>query len=710
MLTDDELAPDLGLIVALRRLDALLVDAVDRAAATYGPDAATDAYRGLVIGPDEVARLLDRAPGEPFLAAEDADPFDADPGCELAWLGRAFGLTAFDIDVLLVAIAPELDLRYERLFAYLQDDVTRRRPSVDVALNLLCHSARERLDARSRFAADGPLLAHGLLELLEEPNQPRQPLLARAMKPDEQIVRFVIGESTLDPRLAPCARIERTPVDLAALQLEPDTRRSLPSDIASSGSTTPPRLSFHGPRDSGQRPTAVALASAAGLPLLVVNLERASESGASVEDIVIIAFREARLHRYAIFLTGLERVCAEPRPPAHDRVVKEIANSVVPTIVDTRELWTPVADALDGPLGMVTVPFPAPSNATRRACWEQALAPVGLDVGTDVVDALADHYRLNASTIAEAALGVRNRAVWTGTVATAAELFAAARSHSGRQLGALTRKVHPTYCWDDLILPSEGLDQLRDIRDRVGRRQQVLGEWGFERALALNKGVCALFAGASGTGKTMAAEIISGELGLDLYTIDLATVVSKYIGETEKNLARIFSAAETANAVLFFDEADALFGRRSEVRDAHDRYANIEIAYLLQRMEQYDGVAILATNLRQNVDNAFLRRLHFIVEFPMPDEAHRARMWREFLPREAPLDTIDFEFLAREFRLSGGNIRNIVVSAAYLASANGGRIGMSHLMRAAWREHQKIGRVFAPNDAGDYAAALPEAE
>jgi hypothetical protein len=611
---------------------------------------------------------------------------------------------------LLVAIAPELDLRYERLFGYLQDDVTRRRPSVDVALNLLCHSARERLDARARFAPDGPLLAHGLLELLEDPNQPRQPLLARAMKPDEQVVRFVIGEATLDPRLAPCACIERAHVELAALPLEPDTRRSLPPDIASNGRTPAPRLAFHGPRDAGQYPTAVALASAAGRPLLAVDLERASEAGASVEEIVIIAFREARLHRYAIYLTGLERLCAEPRPPAHDGVVREIAHSVVPTIVETREPWTPVAGAFDGTIGMIAVPFPAPTRATRRACWGQELATIGLDVGADVVDALAGYYRLNAPTIAEAARGVRNRATWTGTDVAAADVFAAARTHSGRELGALARKVEPTYRWDDLILPSEGLDQIRDIRDRVAQRQQVLGEWGFERALALNKGVCALFAGASGTGKTMAAEIISGELGLDLYKIDLATVVSKYIGETEKNLARIFSAAETANAVLFFDEADALFGKRSDVRDAHDRYANIEIAYLLQRMEQYDGVAILATNLRQNVDNAFLRRLHFIIEFPMPDEAHRARMWQEFLPPEAPVDTIDFEFLAREFRLSGGNIRNIVVSAAYLAAANGGRIGMSHLMRAAWREHQKIGRVFAPNDAGDYVAALPEAE
>jgi SpoVK/Ycf46/Vps4 family AAA+-type ATPase len=205
----------------------------------------------------------------------------------------------------------------------------------------------------------------------------------------------------------------------------------------------------------------------------------------------------------------------------------------------------------------------------------------------------------------------------------------------------------------------------------------------------------------------MAADVLAGELELDLYKIDLATVVSKYIGETEKNLERVFVAAESANAVLFFDEADAIFGKRSEVRDAHDRYANIEIAYLLQRMEQYDGIAILATNLRENLDDAFLRRLHFIIEFPMPDAAHRERMWRQFLPTEAPVDgSIDYSFLARQFRLAGGNIKNIVLSAAFLAAASGDRIGMPHLIRATWREHQKMGRVLSEVDIGDYATVL----
>jgi SpoVK/Ycf46/Vps4 family AAA+-type ATPase len=227
--------------------------------------------------------------------------------------------------------------------------------------------------------------------------------------------------------------------------------------------------------------------------------------------------------------------------------------------------------------------------------------------------------------------------------------------------------------------------------------------WGFDRKLSQGKGVSALFAGTAGTGKTMAAEIIANELGLDLYKIDLSSVVSKYIGETEKNLERIFVSAENANAILFFDEADALLGKRSEVREAHDRYANIEIAYLLQRMEQYEGLAILATNLRQNMDEAFTRRLQFIVEFPFPDEASRLRIWQVLFPNEAPRDdSIDFAFLARAAKLPGGNIKNIVLHAAFLAASQGSPIRMSHLLQATLQEHKKIGKVFADADLGPY--------
>jgi SpoVK/Ycf46/Vps4 family AAA+-type ATPase len=280
------------------------------------------------------------------------------------------------------------------------------------------------------------------------------------------------------------------------------------------------------------------------------------------------------------------------------------------------------------------------------------------------------------------------------TRVTRADLFAAARAQSGQDLARLARKIEPRYTWDDIVLPEDACAQLREICRRVVHHHRVLGEWGFGRKLSLGKGVNALFAGPSGTGKTMAADIIANELGLDLYKIDLSSVVSKWIGETEKNLDRIFTAAENANAILFFDEADALFGKRSEVRDSHDRYANVEISYLLQKMEEYEGIAILATNLRQNLDESFVRRLAFTVHFPFPDETSRERIWSGIWPLETPLgDDLDLAFLAHQFKLSGGNIKNIALAAAFLASEDGGPITMAHLRHATRREYQKLGKT-----------------
>jgi SpoVK/Ycf46/Vps4 family AAA+-type ATPase len=281
---------------------------------------------------------------------------------------------------------------------------------------------------------------------------------------------------------------------------------------------------------------------------------------------------------------------------------------------------------------------------------------------------------------------------------TRSALFAAARQQRGQDLLSFARRVRLVHGWDDLVVPDEVLRQLHELTARLEHRTRVLGEWGFERKLSGGRGITALFAGPSGTGKTMAAGVIAAELGLDLYAVDLSMVVSKYIGETEKNLARVFDAASDTDAVLFFDEADALFGKRSEVRDAHDRYANIEIAYLLQRMEQYDGLAVLATNLRHHLDEAFTRRLDVIVDFPFPGVEERRRIWRACLPPELPL-AADVDLVeAAQFRLAGGNIRNAALGAAYLAAADDGRVGRRHLLDAVRREYQKIGKVLADVD------------
>ena len=280
-------------------------------------------------------------------------------------------------------------------------------------------------------------------------------------------------------------------------------------------------------------------------------------------------------------------------------------------------------------------------------------------------------------------------------------LFTAARIHSNPRLSNMARKIVPRYQWEDIVLPLDQLNLLHEIVDTVRGRPLVLDQWGLGRKLVSSKGITVLFAGPPGTGKTMAAEVIADELGLDLYKIDLSTVVSKYIGETEKNLERIFNEAEASNAILFFDEADALFGKRSEVKDSHDRYANIEISYLLQRMEAYDGVTILATNLRANLDEAFTRRLQFAVDFPFPEEADRLRIWKTLFPPDMPCgEDINLETLAKRYKLAGGNIRNILVSAAYLAASDGGVVEMSHIMHGTRRELQKMGRLVGDENYG----------
>jgi hypothetical protein len=352
-----------------------------------------------------------------------------------------------------------------------------------------------------------------------------------------------------------------------------------------------------------------------------------------------------------------------------------------------------------------TVPFrcdaDAPPAAERAGLWRAELdggAEPGLDPG-----AVARPFRLTAEQVRRAAGAALLQARAAGRAVGADDLRAGARAQNAAGLERLARRIEPAVGFDDLVLPPDVLEHLRDLTLRARHRELVLGEWRMAGASSRRRGLTALFAGASGTGKTMAAEVVAGEMGLDLYVVDLASVVDKYVGETEKNLDRIFAEAESVNGVLLFDEADALFGKRSDVSDAHDRYANVEVAYLLQRMELFEGIAILATNLRSNLDEAFARRLDVLVDFPEPEAADRLRLWEHCLGRAAPREPgLDLQFLARSFRLSGGNIRNIVVSAAYASAEASTPISMTHLVRATQREYRKLGRMVVESEFGRY--------
>lgn len=355
-----------------------------------------------------------------------------------------------------------------------------------------------------------------------------------------------------------------------------------------------------------------------------------------------------------------------------------------------------------------------PGFEMRRSLWQAALSAAGVprDDAADV-RAVAAKFRLTPGQIRAAARRAGDAARWRNPAAPAItnhDLHAAARGQSAQALSRLAQKIEPVFHWQDIVLPAHTVQELRDILGAIKHREVVYGAWGMGRMMPLGRGLKVMFSGPSGTGKTMAAEILANELQLDLYKIDLSSIVSKYIGETEKNLAAIFHAAQASNALLFFDEADALFGKRSEVKDAHDRYANIEVAYLLQKMDEHDGAVILATNLTKNVDEAFMRRMHHTVEFPLPDAAHRERIWRQLFPAEAPVGRdVDFKFLAARFELAGGSIRNISLAAAFQAAGDGGVIAMAHLLRATAREHLKLGKRPSRADFGEYYELIREA-
>lgn len=700
-----------SLLLALQRLEQLLKQAVDAAPAAYGTEAATDPYRGLHISRDEVERLLSRQPCTPILWANGENINESLPNpvsdvSQLGWLQRIFDLSSFDLDLILIALAPELDLRYERLYAYLQDDVTRKRPSVELAFNLLCPSAAAKLVRRKHFAPNAPLIRYGLLHLIPDVNQVQPPLLAHYLRLDEQIVRLLLGQEGIEPLLAPFCQLNKAAVSFKELPLIPQMKQALAVlAVQRHAENQPLHLYFQGPHDSGKRLGAEAIADKLGMSLLAVDLVRVLESQTDFEQFLKLLFREAWFQNAILYLDGFDTLRQQDYTIPCQRLMDMLAEDAGITILAGVESWVSVAS---GQTDVIPVSFPIPDFVQRRTYWQAKLAEARITLDTQDLYALSDRFRLTPDQIANAVAIARNQVCWRAAAKscdeltaqssdrpTISDLFAAARTQSGHDLMTLARKIEPKYTWADIVLSSDQLDQLRELCNQAKYRHIVYGEWGFERKLSLGKGLNILFTGSPGTGKTMAAEVIANELQLDLYKIDLSQVVSKYIGETEKNLDRIFTAALNANAILFFDEADALFGKRSEVKDAHDRYANIEIGYLLQKMEEYEGVAILATNLRQNLDEAFVRRLQFIVEFPFPDEEYRRRIWEVVFPPEAPLsDRVDFSVLAREIKLAGGNIKNIALAAAFYAAEAGDRIQMSHLVQAARREYQKLGRTW----------------
>ncbi|MEB3294998.1 MAG: ATP-binding protein [Synechococcales bacterium] len=701
------------LLLLLQKLDRLLEGAIAKAEFAYGAGAATNPYQGLQINSDEVARLLDQQPGMPILGSRAAvQEFSLDQighASHLSWLSKTFQLSDFDLAVVMIAIAPELDRRYERLYAYLQDDVRCKRPTVDLSLNLLCSSAMEKLIRQACFTGEAPLIHHGLLEMIPDPNQPAPSLLAHIIKLNPQVTRLLLGDRALDQRLVSCCRLVTPQIHLDDLPLGIEVKRSLPAlvkaDWHASQSLT---LYFHGADQSGKRHVAEALAHTLQVSLLVVDLAVMLEAQAQFRTTLKLLLREALFQHALLYIDNLERLQTSETTKLYQFLLDQVVNHPQVIILSGTQSVIGTTSHIQG---ILTIPFPMPGFEQRQFYWSYYLQTQGICLDSQDLDRLSDRFQLTSEQIANAVFTTKNEIRYRESGSTnhttsfpsqgqikLSDLFAAAREVSGHSIAVLAQRIQPKYGWEDIVLPAFQKTQVREICDQVKFHHLVWEKWGFERQRSLGKGLNALFTGSPGTGKTMAAEVIAQELQLDLYKIDLSQIVSKYIGETEKNLNRIFAAAANANAILLFDEADALFGKRSEVKDAHDRYANLEISYLLQKMEEYEGLAILTTNLRSNIDDAFVRRLRFIIEFPFPAEKQRYQIWQNIFPKLAPCSPdLDLSFLAHQFELTGANIRNIALTAAFLAAAGDSQIEMAHIMQAVRREYQKMGKILKDN-------------
>jgi SpoVK/Ycf46/Vps4 family AAA+-type ATPase len=633
----------------------------------------------------------------------------------LRQLARRFDLSPFDVDAMLVCLAPELDLKYEKLYAYLQDDVTRKRPTVDLILNLLCRSLEEKIEARARFHAASPLFKHHLLFYSGEAPLDQTTFLSRCLKIDDRVLNYLLEVETIDEQLVPFTKLIVPEAELEELLLPSDFKQSLiclfRTQCFASGNGGGHRgFIFHGPRGSGKKYAAETLCGSAGMDILIADLPRMLAAATNHLPQVTRLLREAILRNAAVYLDHAEVLSGENEKAAQVRLALPAALAGFPGLV-----FVGSEQPIEVELGAFPrFAFPVPSGSLRRQMWLKYLMKDGGRVSAEVdLSAIAGKFKFTAGKIRRAVAEARQLSQMRGGEGgiSTDDLHRACRMQSNARLSTLARKITPLYGWDDIVLPKDRLMQLREICAHVRQRSRVFDEWNFDRKLSLGKGLSVLFAGPSGTGKTMAAEIIAGELGIDIYKIDLSSVVSKYIGETEKNLSRIFEEAEESNAILFFDEADALFGKRSEVRDSHDRYANIEINYLLQKMEEYEGIVILASNFQKNIDEAFTRRLRFVVEFPFPDEEYRYHIWKVVFPARTPLDgEIDFGFLASKFKLAGGSIKNIALNAAFLAAGNSGVVDMEHIIRATRRELQKMGRLCVKTDFGQYFDLLQNGE
>jgi ATPase family protein associated with various cellular activities (AAA)/winged helix domain-containing protein len=632
----------------------------------------TEANQQLLVA--EFARLRAKLTGasdaeEPTQLAAAAAAMPAPPAIER--VVELFGLSQFERSLLLLCAGAEMDSKLAAACRLASGGEARGAVSFGFALAALEDPHW------SAIAPSRPLRRWRLIDL-----EPGWPLTEAPLRIDERMLHFLAGINQIDSRLQPLLALPSTS------RVMDEEQSNMADAVARAWSQeAPPWTPVHlaGEDAHGAEDVAAAAAAELGLQLLVLQAGHLPAGASELDTFIALWQREAALLPAALLL-----LCPASAPGSSVTALAERART--PLFIASR-------DPFDSRRATLDFELRKPGIGQRKRLWRETLGGASSDLN-GTLDLVASQFQFSAQVISTAADRVLAR-VAAGE-STPEALWSTCRTAGRSRLEELAQRIPRGASWEDLVLPPAQTALLRQIAAQVRNRLQVYDDWGFGRRSVRGLGVAALFSGESGTGKTLAAEVLAAELNLDLYRIDLSSVVSKYIGETEKNLRRVFDAAEESGAVLLFDEADALFGKRSEVRDSHDRYANIEVSYLLQRMEAYRGLAILTTNFKSALDPAFQRRLRFFVHFPFPDARQREAIWRRAFPSAAPTSGIDFVKLAR-LHIPGGGIRNIALNAAFLAADEGAPVAMRHLLQAAHTESAKLERPLSETETRGWA-------
>lgn len=633
----------------------------------------------------------------------------------LEYLFRTFGLTAFERHCVYLSLAPELDSSYEGRYGTLQADGSRL-PSLDLCLKTFADEEADRTVLLARWRQREERLAYFFRPGRRGLEQ--QSDLSPGLKLDRRIIDFLFDYLSSDPALEGVAELFwPNDEDLAPLVLYQGLLEQMAGYSRKLPEGTPLLFYLKGEPGSGRRTLARHCSRAEERALLLADLPALLQGGGTWAEMLMPLCREAAIRRAALAFTGFEKLLdgeegtatgssSEAEEPGsrrgHVRMLLERAARVTGRLFLLSTVpWQPETPCK--PWQRVELELELPDTAGRLSLWRHYLQDIPLEEGIRL-ETLAVKFAFQPGQISGAAREAVGLSGWEGRdLLSDATLHRACRAQLSHSLGKQASRVNAAYTWEDLILPPEQKRLLQNACAQVEHRHRVYGQWGFGKKVAYGRGLSLLFSGPPGTGKTMAAQVIANRLGLELYKVDLSGIMSKYIGETEKHLGAVFDEVKKSQSILFFDEADALFGKRSETKDAHDRYANIQTSYLLQKIEEYDGIVILASNFLQNFDEAFKRRIKFIIDFTLPDRQRREQIWRSVLPPELPREEdIDFDFLSRSFELSGSSIKNIAVSAAFLAAAEETALGMVHLLLAAQAEQNKTGKNLSREEFGEY--------